>query len=178
MSKALKELPRLVIEAKRKGFKVSGGTNGGGWHRLANALGYEGATTKLEAKVFVRQKILEAPGHQTISEGQKKASYKARQKVESKTTFYAGDVTADEFLSSFQWRKVRMQALLRHGATCQCCGSSPKTGSVMNVDHVKPRKLFPALALDINNLQVLCHECNHGKGNWDMTDWREKSTEA
>lgn len=42
----------------------------------------------------------------------------------------------------------------------------------MNVDHIKPRKLFPELALDPDNLQVLCHECNHGKGNWDMTDFR------
>jgi 5-methylcytosine-specific restriction endonuclease McrA len=42
----------------------------------------------------------------------------------------------------------------------------------MNVDHVKPRKLFPALSLDKGNLQVLCEVCNHGKGNWDQTDWR------
>ena len=27
-------------------------------------------------------------------------------------------------------------------------------------------------ALEITNLQILCHECNHGKGNWDQTDWR------
>ena len=78
----------------------------------------------------------------------------------------------DAFLQSYEWRRLRMQALKMHGAVCQCCGANPKTGSVMNVDHIKPRKLFPELALELTNLQILCHECNHGKGNWDMTDWR------
>lgn len=32
--------------------------------------------------------------------------------------------------------------------------------------------LFPDLALSMDNLQVLCGDCNHGKGNWDVTDWR------
>lgn len=53
-----------------------------------------------------------------------------------------------------------------------CCGATPATGAVMNVDHIKPRKLYPHLALDVDNLQILCSDCNHGKGNWDMTDWR------
>lgn len=81
-------------------------------------------------------------------------------------------VASNEFLQSYEWRKIRLVALKLHGMKCQCCGSSPKTGAVMNVDHIKPRKTHPELALDINNLQVLCHECNHGKGNWDMTDFR------
>jgi 5-methylcytosine-specific restriction endonuclease McrA len=82
------------------------------------------------------------------------------------------DVTTTEFLSTYEWRKTRMVALKKYGARCQCCGSTPATGAVIHVDHIKPRKLFPHLALDVDNLQVLCHECNHGKGNWDQTDWR------
>lgn len=82
------------------------------------------------------------------------------------------DVTSDDFLSTFQWRKVRMEALKKYGPRCMCCGATPATGAVMNVDHIKPRKKWPSLALDVNNLQILCHECNHGKGNWDQTDWR------
>ena len=81
-------------------------------------------------------------------------------------------VKSDEFLRSFEWRKVRMQALKKYGPKCMCCGATPATGAVMNVDHIKPRKLFPSLALDVSNLQILCHDCNHGKGNWDTTDWR------
>ena len=82
-------------------------------------------------------------------------------------------VASNKFLESFEWRRLRMQAIKKYGSKCMCCGATPKEGAVMNVDHIKPRKLFPNLALDITNLQILCHECNHGKGNWDQTDWRK-----
>lgn len=82
------------------------------------------------------------------------------------------DVTSTAFLSTYAWRRVRMEALKKYGPKCQCCGATTANGAVMNVDHIKPRKLWPSLALDVSNLQVLCHECNHGKGNWDQTDWR------
>lgn len=81
-------------------------------------------------------------------------------------------VASDDFLRSYEWRMVRMVALKRHGARCQCCGASAQDGVRIHVDHIKPRRLFPLLALDPDNLQVLCEECNHGKGNWDATDWR------
>jgi len=89
-----------------------------------------------------------------------------------KSVFPKGNVASDSFLSSYEWRKVRMVALKMYGPKCQCCGATPADGAVMNVDHIKPRKLYPSLALDVKNLQVLCHSCNHGKGNWDQTDWR------
>ena len=92
-------------------------------------------------------------------------------------TVSVASVCSDEFLSTYEWRRVRMEAIKKHGARCQCCGATPATGAVINVDHIKPRKLFPQLALSVDNLQVLCHECNHGKGNWDMTDWREKGVD-
>lgn len=81
---------------------------------------------------------------------------------------------SDNFLNSYAWRKLRYQALQLHGRRCMCCGATPETGAVMNVDHIKPRKTHPELALYINNLQILCGDCNHGKGNWDETDFRMK----
>lgn len=94
-------------------------------------------------------------------------------KVKNTLVKIAGvDVSSNEFLSTYEWRKLRMQAFKKYGSKCMCCGATPATGAVINVDHIKPRRLFPSLALDINNLQILCHECNHGKGNWDQTDWR------
>ena len=82
-----------------------------------------------------------------------------------------------DFLESYQWRALRMAVLKKYGPKCMCCGATPQHGAVMNVDHIKPRRLFPHLALDMDNLQVLCHECNHGKGNWDQTDWRDSGKE-
>lgn len=106
---------------------------------------------------------------------QKLAEIKKTKALQIAPKFVSGiDVTTVEFLSTYEWRKVRMMALKKHGARCQCCGASAATGAVIHVDHIKPRKLFPQLALDVDNLQVLCHECNHGKGNWDTTDWRPK----
>lgn len=82
------------------------------------------------------------------------------------------DVTSPAFLETYEWRRLRMEALKKYKPRCMCCGATPATGAVMNVDHIKPRKTWPSLAMDINNLQILCHDCNHGKGNWDQTDWR------
>ena len=82
-------------------------------------------------------------------------------------------VQRDAFLESYEWRRMRMEVIKERGARCECCGATPADGrTVINVDHIQPRRLRPDLALDKSNLQVLCHDCNHGKGNWDQTDWR------
>ena len=80
-----------------------------------------------------------------------------------------------DFLASFEWRSLRMMAFQKYGRVCLCCGASPQNtpGTVLNVDHVLPRKTHPELALDIENLQVLCGACNHGKGNKSGFDFRQ-----
>jgi hypothetical protein len=83
----------------------------------------------------------------------------------------------DAFLLTYEWRRARMAALKKYGAKCMCCGATPADGVRMHVDHIKPRKIYPQLALEPDNLQVLCEVCNHGKGNWDMTDWRPEQPE-
>ena len=84
-------------------------------------------------------------------------------------------VQSNAFLSSPEWRRARYDALKKNNGCCELCGRSKMDGIKLNVDHIKPRKTHPKLALDIDNLQVLCNECNHGKGNRDDTDWRGDS---
>ena len=101
-----------------------------------------------------------------------------KKKPDRRAEYYTQKVESDAFLESFEWRRLRMQILKRDGAKCSCCGATPADGRVMNVDHIKPRRKYPEMALDPSNLQVLCSECNHGKGNWDETDWRQQYSEA
>ena len=72
-------------------------------------------------------------------------------------------VQSDRFLSSPEWRRARYDALKKNNGCCELCGRSKMDGIKLNVDHIKPRRKYPKLALDINNLQVLCNECNHGQ---------------
>jgi len=62
-----------------------------------------------------------------------------------------------------------MNAIKQYGRKCMCCGA---TDSPIHVDHIKPRSKHPELELELSNLQILCEDCNMGKGGWDQTDWR------
>ncbi len=53
------------------------------------------------------------------------------------------------------------------------CGRKPPI-VIINVDHIKPRHTFPELELDPDNLQVLCADCNLGKGCKYKDDLRPK----
>lgn len=81
----------------------------------------------------------------------------------------------DSFYHSDEWRRLRYQALLRSKGVCDCCGRSASREAPLHVDHIQPRARWPELSLDLSNLQVLCADCNLGKGAWDDTDWRSEA---
>lgn len=78
------------------------------------------------------------------------------------------------FYQSKGWLEARYEALKVNNGLCECCGRGKQHNVQLHVDHIKPRSLFPELALAVSNLQVLCHECNLGKGIHDKTDWRDR----
>jgi len=80
--------------------------------------------------------------------------------------------SGSDFFKSRDWRELRYKVLSNHGGKCMLCGRGAKDGVVIHVDHIKPRSLRPELELDIDNLQILCDDCNIGKSNKDDTDWR------
>lgn len=79
----------------------------------------------------------------------------------------------DSFYLSPAWRRLRYRVLRAANGACECCGAGPTRESPLHVDHIKPRSRFPELDLDPRNLQVLCEDCNLGKGASDTIDWRK-----
>ena len=78
-----------------------------------------------------------------------------------------------EFYRTKEWLQLRVRVLEKYECKCMMCGQSPKEhGVVIHVDHIKPRSKYPELALEFNNLQLLCEDCNVGKSNKYETDWR------
>jgi len=140
------------------------------WKGIAEHIGFY-AKDKKTAKKCVYKYLVEhcdlQDNIQTVKHSKKRKN-KTSTKKKSKLKF----VQTNEFLSSYEWRRARYKVLKNSNGKCQLCGRSAHDGIILNVDHIKPRKTHPELALKQSNLQILCNDCNHGKGNLDDTDWR------
>ncbi len=122
------------------------------WHEFLS----KGVTTS-------NKKVKAAISKKEISEKQKRRKIK----TETKKSYFG------DFYNSDAWRALRVRVLETHGCKCMMCGRSPKDHNVIvHVDHIQPRSKRPDLELNFENLQVLCEDCNLGKGNKYNTDWR------
>lgn len=81
------------------------------------------------------------------------------------------ELSIKKFYDSWQWKRCRYEFLKLKERKCLCCGASAKDGAKVVVDHIKPIRKFWKLRLEPSNLQILCDDCNMGKGSHDMTDW-------
>jgi len=106
--------------------------------------------------------ILSGNRRKPVNKNKRKKTKRTKRKQRKQVTFY----------ESKEWRELRYQALKLHGRQCLCCGQKAPNVE-LHVDHIKPRSKFPELELDINNLQVLCKDCNLGKSNYDCIDYRK-----
>ncbi|HCC34010.1 MAG TPA: HIT family hydrolase [Clostridiales bacterium] len=70
---------------------------------------------------------------------------------------------------------LRYQALAASGGRCTLCGVTRKEAT-LHVDHIIPRSRGGKNTVE--NLQVLCWECNCSKANRDSTDFRVAEAET
>lgn len=77
----------------------------------------------------------------------------------------------DDFYGSLAWKKLRTKMKCKT-ARCALCGILFVREDMKVVDHIKPRRLFPELALVESNLQV-CHKLCHDSVKSKMEKGRE-----
>lgn len=76
------------------------------------------------------------------------------------------------FYVSWEWKRLSYDIKLERGRKCECCGAKAPDVRIIT-DHIKPLRKYWSLRLVRSNLQVLCDDCNMGKGSRDETDFRE-----
>lgn len=121
-------------------------------NRLHKAIEENILSVALGRVVCINGDINERPKHK---KKKKKRNHGKYRKSYGRSDFYKTD----------KWRSLRVKALVKYGRKCCLCGRPASDGVVLHVDHIKPRSKYPALELDINNLQILCEDCNLGKSN-------------
>jgi 5-methylcytosine-specific restriction endonuclease McrA len=121
-----------------------------------------------------------SPGFKYLPDEQDKSSYYSKgltvlqaSKIEKPTEHQRVVLiyNTEEWLDKY--RKIRYQVFLRDGRICRLCSHTGSADNPLQIDHIKPKSKFPELALDPNNMQVLCKDCNYGKNTRDETDWRK-----
>lgn len=166
--KGNREIQYFALMARKARYKVSGGVNGGGWNRLAAAIGVPGCN-KTQARAALTRLFGDAPAVWVQPKKPKRATANVQWPSDCQGALV--NPFSDDFYITREWRELRYLALQAGDGRCQCCGRSPAHGVVLHVDHIKPKSKFPHLALTLSNLQVLCADCNLGKSNKDDTDW-------
>lgn len=71
---------------------------------------------------------------------------------------------------------IYAEVLTESGHRCAACArqfTTRRRKSLLHIDHIRPRKLYPHLLYVRSNLQVLCRSCNAHKSAYDGDDWKD-----
>jgi 5-methylcytosine-specific restriction endonuclease McrA len=90
-------------------------------------------------------------------------------KEQKKTKYNTKYIKADVFFKLKRWHKLKKKVFAIYGYTCMKCGAN---NCELHIDHIKSRMLRPDLQFTLNNLQVLCRQCNIDKSWHGKKDYR------
>ena len=105
---------------------------------------------------FAKHVICNHPGCRRITTGRFCTEHSRAPAVRSPEA-----LERDKFLDTAAWKRCRA-AKLAIDSDCEICAAKGKFEPAIDVDHIKPRRTHPELALDLRNLQSLCERC-HGQ---------------
>lgn len=83
----------------------------------------------------------------------------------------------DSFYRTQRWRKLRKRVLERDNYLCVRCLHKYNIFNSENLEahHVKSRKNYPELELDMNNIVCVCKTCNLQLGTADSLDFEYRT---
>jgi 5-methylcytosine-specific restriction endonuclease McrA len=78
--------------------------------------------------------------------------------------YYAPRQRFNRWRDSIEGKAWKQQQFDSIAGKCPGCGVTFTIGHFV-IDHIKPLRSHPALAIELGNLQLLCHPCNLSKGS-------------
>lgn len=179
------ELSKAIVHLRIQGYSVQDDAT---WISLAKLLKIPAnpKTVQYEVSNCIRSKAyVYSLENKTVSKvlsekislrraKRKKMGSRKRKVKEAKEVEY---IQSDKFLNNKEWKTLRLKVRQHYKDICMKClvqgGYANEGGVILHVDHIIPRKIAPKLALDFDNLQILCAECNKAKGNKNQIDYRK-----
>lgn len=104
------------------------------------------------------QGVSHCPRHKPLADERRAEQLKKAHKVYNKRRD-----ESDSFYSTERWRKFRAYYLRLHPLCVECERQGRVTAAVI-LDHIKPLKQHPELALDWHNVRPLCRACHNRIG--------------
>ena len=80
------------------------------------------------------------------------------------------------FTDTPEYNIFRLKILARDNYACQKCGIRGAKGirPILEIHHIKPRSIYPELAMEENNVQTLCKECHKKTDSYLKNKFRMK----
>lgn len=121
--------------------------------------------------------ILNAEANLAEAEAKFAQTKKLKEKLKQRRN--DGTLLYDQWRDSNDWKQWRAQQLEQQNWRCVCCSQQMRFGRITHlpnggftlelqhptVDHILPKSFFPELALDKQNLVMVCWSCNKRKSN-------------
>ncbi|MCY1281821.1 hypothetical protein D9M68_649490 [compost metagenome] len=102
------------------------------------------------------------PEHQVLADARRDAQLK-----KANRRYNGRRADSDKFYDTAAWRRFRAHYLIMH-PLCVDCEEAGVVEPAVVVDHVKPFKERPDLALDEANMRGLCRPCDNRR-RWDRS---------